>query len=150
MEKEKPQLITDINKLSEYTEEILTSLPTSEKAVVLALSGDLGVGKTTFVKMLAEHLGVTETVTSPTFTILKRYDTTSEQFPVLFHMDAYRLESDAEAKPLRLEEIFETKGVLFCIEWAEKIKNILPEDTIFYTLSITKEGVHTIQRENHS
>jgi len=149
MEHTNLQKIKSLEELSEFTKNFLTSLPESEKATVVALSGDLGVGKTTFVQTLAKQLGIVEPVTSPTFTLMKRYISTDTKFSTLVHMDAYRLESETEVRPLRLDDIFKTQGVLFCIEWAEKISSVLPKETIFLTLSIDDAGVHTIQRESN-
>ncbi len=141
------QNIPSLEALDAYTEAFIDTLSQSDEATVVALSGDLGAGKTAFVQSIAKHLGVTEPITSPTFTIMKRYETNSEQFPTLFHMDAYRLESEEEVAPLRLDSIFQTKGALFCIEWAERIKNSLPDNAVFLSLTVDVAGMHTIQRE---
>lgn len=89
---------------------------------VILLEGDLGAGKTTFTKGLAEDLGIKETVNSPTFNIIKEY--TSGRLP-LYHIDAYRLEYGG-AEELGLEEYFFGDGVTV-IEWSEFIKDLLPE-----------------------
>ncbi len=124
-------------------EQLMADLP--NKTTILALSGDLGVGKTTLVQQLAKILGIVEPITSPTFTIMKRYEIGEGNFKTLIHMDAYRLDSEAELAPLRFEELISTPNTLFCIEWAEKIKNSLPADTVWLKLEIDKEGQHTIQ-----
>lgn len=92
---------------------------------VLGLIGDLGTGKTTLTKYIAEGLGVTETITSPTFTIVNEYH--SGRMP-LFHFDAYRLEAAGDAFEIGMEEYFDRGGVCI-IEWADMIAEILPEDT---------------------
>lgn len=125
---------------------LLDTLPTNKKnAVVIALNGDLGAGKTTFVQALARVLGVIELVTSPTFTILKRYDTTHPDFTSLVHIDAYRLESETELGPLQFDDLLQDPNTLICIEWAEKIKNTLPTDTHILQLEIGNNNEHTIQ-----
>ena len=126
-----------------FLDEVLAK---QDQAVVLALSGDLGVGKTTFVQFLAKELGIEELVTSPTFTIMKRYETTSKKFHTMVHMDAYRLESESELEPLQFNELAKLPNTLLCIEWAEKIKNSLPKNTIYFSLEINKDGQHTIQK----
>jgi len=119
------------------------------QATVLVLTGDLGAGKTTFVQTLAKQLGVSDKVQSPTFTIMKNYQTQDSTFPVLVHMDAYRLESIRELVPLQFAEIQKNKDVLLCIEWGELIKEALPKN--WWQLSITEtnpaERVYTLQHK---
>ncbi len=112
-------------------------------ATVIALHGDLGAGKTTFVQALGQLLGVTEHITSPTFTIMKGYETTDAMFQNLIHMDAYRLEDISELAPLRFAEILTTPHTLFCIEWAEKIATALPAGVINLTLAVVDENTRT-------
>ena len=91
---------------------------------VIALVGDLGSGKTTLTKYIAKGLGVTEVVTSPTFTIVNEY--TSGRLP-LYHFDAYRLRDEEDAFDIGMEEYFDKGGVCI-IEWADLIEGILPDD----------------------
>lgn len=100
----------------------------TEQATLLALFGDLGAGKTTFVQALAKLLGVTETVTSPTFVIMKNYQTAYPgKFKQLSHLDCYRLETAAELKPLNFAELLKQPSTLVCVEWPERIEALLPE-----------------------
>ena len=92
---------------------------------VLALSGDLGVGKTVFTKGFAAGLGITEPVNSPTFTILQIYE--GGRMP-LYHFDVYRIEDPEEMEEVGLDEYLFGPGVCL-IEWAEQIAEILPEST---------------------
>lgn len=138
--------ITTINTLAELAAfaEVLTvtlrqRVENNDGAVVVALSGDLGAGKTTLVQLLAGGLGIGEVVTSPTFTIMKGYEASDKVFDRLVHMDAYRIESLDELKPLRPSEIFEAPRTLFCIEWAEKIAKVLPPETIFIDIKTKGE-----------
>lgn len=121
------QVITR-DSLPAMGEQFLADLGNRQRvgATVVTLSGNLGAGKTTFVQMLAEKLGVNETVTSPTFVLLKRYDTNHPHFHTLVHIDAYRIEDSSELKLLGIEEIFAEDGVLVCIEWPERVEDILP------------------------
>ncbi len=98
---------------------------------VLTLEGDLGAGKTTFTKGIAKGLGITRTVNSPTFTIVKEY---KGRLP-LFHMDVYRLEDSFE--DLGFDEYFEGDGVSI-VEWASLIKSQLPEEKL--DISIFHQG----------
>jgi tRNA threonylcarbamoyladenosine biosynthesis protein TsaE len=115
----------------------------SAGATVLALQGDLGAGKTTFVQALGTVLGVSEQITSPTFTIMKVYETTDETFTRLVHMDAYRIEDIAELPPLRFTDILATPKTLFCIEWPEKIAEALSSDILKLSLAIVDEFSRT-------
>jgi tRNA threonylcarbamoyladenosine biosynthesis protein TsaE len=104
---------------------------------IVALIGDLGTGKTTLTKYIAEGLGVTDRITSPTFTIVSEYHT--GRLP-LYHFDVYRLESSEELFETGAEEYFDAGGVCI-IEWADQIAEILPDDTICIFLEYgEKEG----------
>ena len=92
-----------------------------DEALVVGLSGHLGAGKTAFVKKLAQILGVAEEVTSPTFVIMKMYETKNANFPQLVHMDAYRLERREELEVLAFEALVADKRNLIMIEWPENI-----------------------------
>jgi len=97
------------------------------EALVVGLSGNLGSGKTAFVKAVAKELGITEMVTSPTFVSEKMYKTNNADFPRLVHIDAYRLESARELEVLDFEELVEDANSLILIEWPENVREILPE-----------------------
>jgi tRNA threonylcarbamoyladenosine biosynthesis protein TsaE len=91
---------------------------------VLALSGELGSGKTTFVKGLAKALGITDHIVSPTFVLFKPYKVKNQKFTKFVHVDAYRVEG-AELQEVGIEDYLKDDSVV-AIEWAEKIKKILP------------------------
>lgn len=98
---------------------------TLKKGDILALVGDLGTGKTTLTRAIAEGLGIKRPVTSPTFTIAKEY---REGRIPLFHMDVYRLENGDDIFDTGINEYFNGEGVCI-IEWADQIAEILPNDT---------------------
>lgn len=102
------------------------------KNAVICLNGDLGAGKTAFTKAFAKELGINETITSPTFTIVKEYESKFD----LYHMDVYRIEENYE---LGIEEYF-SKGGICIIEWSDLIKNILPQNRI--EITITTLGIN--------
>ncbi len=89
---------------------------------VIVLTGDLGTGKTAFTQSFAEKLGITQRIKSPTYTIIREYQ--SGRLP-LYHMDVYRLNGDTES--LGLEEYFEGDGICM-IEWGNLIEAELPQD----------------------
>jgi len=98
---------------------------------LLVLRGDLGTGKTTLVKGIAEALDAAEAdeVTSPTFTLLHEYDGVREDKPVkLFHLDVYRLEGERQLETLGLDDLM-TEDALVLVEWGEKFKSILKKAT---------------------
>jgi len=106
--------------------------------MVICLSGDLGSGKTTFTKGFADALGIKEPVTSPTFTIIKEYY--GGEMP-LYHMDVYRL--DDGPKDINIEEYFDKDGVTI-IEWADMIKDILPEERLDIKIGIVDDDTRVL------
>ena len=101
--------------------------------MVICLNGELGSGKTIFTKGIANGLGINETITSPTFTIIKEYD---GELP-LYHMDVYRLDGNTDG--IGIEEYF-TKGGVVIIEWADTIKDILPKERLDIKFKIVDEN----------
>ena len=111
----------------------------SVKTLVITLSGDLGAGKTTFVQELGKVLGIKEPVTSPTFTIMKQYNLDGHpDFDQLVHIDAYRFESESEAAPLHIAEFFTHPRTIICLEWPERVANIVPAENIHIRIEITE------------
>ena len=119
-----------------YARELVARLsPRSGRATVIALSGDLGAGKTTFAQGVARALGVEETVTSPTFVIEKVYELEGQKWMRLIHIDAYRLKSAHELEVLGWHGMAREPGNLILIEWPEMVAEIMPEDAIRITLT---------------
>ncbi len=109
---------------------------------VFALSGDLGAGKTQFVKGLATGLGCApDGVTSPTFTLVHEY--VAGRLP-LFHFDFYRLESEDEALGIGLDDYLSGDGIL-AIEWAEKYARLLPKETRWLVFRALPDGTRSIE-----
>ena len=100
---------------------ILDVSPSLDKATVFVLEGDLGAGKTTFVKGLEDVLNIE--ITSPTFNIIKRYDINYKGFKNLYHIDFYRIEN---VKGLEFEDILKEKENLIFIEWGSNVKESIP------------------------
>lgn len=113
--------------------------------LTIALTGDLGAGKTTFTQVFAKYLGVIEPVTSPTFTIMKQYPLEHERFDRLVHIDAYRFESEEEASPLRLEEVFAAPRTVTCVEWPERISSYLPAETIHVQIALAEGETRKVE-----
>ena len=101
--------------------------------MLICLDGELGSGKTVFTKGIANALGIQEPITSPTFSIIKEYD---GELP-LYHMDVYRL--DGVTDGVGIEEYF-NKGGVIVIEWANTIKDILPEERLDIKFKVVDEN----------
>jgi tRNA threonylcarbamoyladenosine biosynthesis protein TsaE len=105
--------------------------------MVICLNGELGSGKTMFVKGIANALGINEVITSPTFNIIKEYE---GELP-LYHLDVYRL--DEASNDIGIEEYF-SKGGIVVIEWAENIKDILPEERLDVKIKVLGENKRSL------
>ena len=125
-------------------------LAPTDQAPVVALSGDLGAGKTTFVQTLARFLGVTEPVTSPTFVLQKQYPIEHLRLRALVHMDAYRLEDSSELSTLGFADLLAQADHLVCVEWGERVASALPPHTLWLTLTVSPAGIHTIATDQCS
>lgn len=119
--------IRSLEEMDDFAEEVVRGLSPSSRAVVLALEGDLGSGKTTFTQALARVLGVSEHVTSPTFVIQKSYPLAGQNFETLVHVDAYRIDSTHELEVLGFGELLVRPKTLVCIEWPERAGTLIPE-----------------------
>lgn len=106
--------------------------------MVICLDGELGSGKTVFVKGFASALGITDNITSPTFNLIKEYDT--GELP-LYHMDMYRLEDDASS--IGVDEYF-IKGGVTIIEWADLIEESLPNERLDIKFKIVDENTRIL------
>ena len=110
--------------------------------MIICLDGELGSGKTVFTKGIANALGVKESITSPTFTIIKEYD---GELP-LYHMDVYRLNGSVEGTGI--EEYFHKGGVVV-IEWADMIHDILPEERLDIKFKVVGENSRVLILKPH-
>ena len=108
---------------------VQTLSPQQNGATVLGLYGDLGAGKTSFTQGLAQALGVSDTVVSPTFVIMKKYELNPDhlKFTSLIHIDAYRIEKPEEMIRLGWNDIISNKENLVVVEWPERVRANMPE-----------------------
>lgn len=118
---------------------IASKLIASTDARVFAFYGEMGAGKTTFIRALCDVMGVKDVVNSPTFSIVNEYLTSGSS---VYHFDFYRIKSIQEAWDMGHEEYFYSGAYCF-IEWPEKIENLLPEDSLAISI-VDKEGTRTI------
>ncbi len=115
-------------------------------ATLVTLSGELGAGKTAFTKMIANVLGVEDTVTSPTFVLEKIYMLPeSAAFDRLIHIDAYRLEEGDDLAPLGFDELMQDSKNLILLEWPEKVGDALPKPAISISLTAHEDGSRTLR-----
>lgn len=121
---------------------------------ILALSGDLGSGKTTFVQGLAKGLGIKGRVVSPTFIIMRQYTIPTSKIQhltsSLYHIDLYRLDTNLENEiaNLGLADMWGKKDNVVVIEWAEKIKELLPKNTLWISFELLSENQRKITIHN--
>lgn len=137
-----------VSTVSDYRQVITDLLAWQQtqphNSLVIALQGDLGAGKTTFVQQVAQYFGVAETVASPTFTIMKQYMLNGDTFTKLVHIDAYRIESEAELAPLHIGGLLEEEGVLACVEWPEHIQSLIPKTAVWLRITIKEDEVREV------
>ena len=107
----------------------------------IAFDGEMGAGKTTFIKAVCDELGVIDTVNSPTFSIVNDYATADGRH--IYHFDFYRLKSPQEALDFGIEEYFASNS-LCLMEWPEQIEPLLPDDTLQVTIAVGSDGSRTI------
>ena len=100
----------------------------SGEALILALQGELGAGKTTFIKGFSKALKIIEKVLSPTFVLIHRHHLKSGN---LYHIDAYRLKSEKDLLKLNIKEIFNNPKNIVLIEWADRVKKVIPKSAIW-------------------
>ena len=131
---------TTAEETQALAERIAALLPVD---ITVALHGDLGVGKTTFVQGLARGFGIQEPVTSPTFNI---YNVHRGPRRTLVHLDAYRLENPRQVEDLLLEDFLRTPWCL-AVEWPEKIAEWLTPDALHFHLGIDANDHHSVRLE---
>jgi len=133
-----------------------TLAPSSRGATLVALSGELGAGKTAFTQAVAHALGIAEAVTSPTFVLEKIYLISKRGHPMskghrmstpftrLVHIDAYRLESGSDLAPLGFNELMHDPENLVLLEWPEKVADALPPPTARIAFATRADGSRTL------
>lgn len=141
--------IKDISKIAKQViEKISAAVSVQDGAVVVALSGDLGAGKTTLVQEVAKQFGITETVISPTFTIMKSYQISHTNFNKVIHIDAYRLKSGNELVKLGWADIStDPKNIIF-VEWPEQVPELMDDAILKISLSHKDEKTRIIGLKN--
>lgn len=132
------KVIQMLPDLQEEAARFVATLTPTTHATLVTLSGELGAGKTAFIKAAAKALGVEETVNSPTFVLEKIYLLPEGRtFKRLLHIDAYRLEQGSELTSLGFDESMKDPGNLVMLEWPERVRDALPKPaaTISFTVN---------------
>ena len=133
-----------LSALPLFARDVLAKLAPKNTATIVALVGDLGAGKTTFVQALGRELGITETMQSPTYVLMKKYQTTNSKFQTLIHIDSYRLEDSKEFTALRPEQFLQDQKALVVVEWPEKVAGALPPADL--TINFSSDGAKEVER----
>jgi len=118
----------------------------NKKALVLGLKGDLGSGKTTFLQGFAKGLGIKQKVLSPTFLIMKKLKRTGSNF--FYHFDCYRVRKPKEILSLGFKEIISNPENIIGIEWADRVKKILPKNTVWIGFEFVDRNKRKVQIRN--
>ena len=117
-------------------------LNTFKEESIFAFYAEMGVGKTTFIRYLAKAMGIEDEVSSPTYGFVNEYE--SPYFGTVHHFDLYRIEDEAEAYDIGIEEYLYGEEKVF-IEWAENIDNLLPESCVRVTITKDDQGGRRIE-----
>ena len=133
-------MIPSVEALPQAAQEFLSLM---DDATVYTFEGEMGAGKTTFIKAICEELGVEDVINSPTFAIINEYRS-SETGELIYHFDFYRINKLSEAEDIGTEDYFYS-GALCFIEWPEKIEELLPGDVVEVAITENPDGSRTVE-----
>lgn len=138
-------ITTSAKETKNLGEKYGTGLVRANRSVILALGGDLGSGKTTFLQGFAKGLGIKRRVVSPTFILMRKYDI--ERGRVFYHIDLYRLDESAgeELANLGFDEIIGDPTSIVAVEWAEKAQKDLPKETVWIDFEYVDKNKRKIE-----
>lgn len=134
--------IRNLDSIREAAREFIGGM---DDRTVFAFHGQMGAGKTTFIKAICEELGVDDVINSPTFAIINEYRS-AETGELIYHFDFYRIDTPGEAQAIGTEDYFDS-GALCLIEWPEKIEELLPADTVKVTITENEDGSRAVTVE---
>jgi len=126
----------EVNGLAGLDQAAQAILAHAQQERIFIFEGEMGAGKTTLIKALAKAMGVTEVVTSPTFSIVNEYDASGK---IIYHFDFYRIKNLQEAYDIGYEEYFYSGNTCF-IEWPEKVESLLPEHYLKIEITAPNES----------
>ncbi len=133
--------INNLDSINEAAKEFIAQI---DQDTVFAFHGEMGAGKTTFIKAICEELGVEDVINSPTFAIVNEYRTATAE--LVYHFDFYRINKPEEAFDFGYEDYLYS-GALCFIEWPEKIEDLLPGDAVHVTITQNDDDTRTIKIE---
>ena len=127
------EITFSLEEINDVAQQILDQNPNK----VILFHGEMGVGKTTLIKVLAKKLGVTEATSSPTFSLVNEYQASNNQ--LVYHFDFYRINTETEALDMGVDDYLYSNNWCF-IEWADKIPNLIPDSHSVITISLQADG----------
>ena len=133
------ELIFTLDKIQQAAKDLLAATTLYK---VFALEGEMGAGKTTFIHALCEAMGVTDSISSPTFSIINQYKTLSGQ--TVYHMDLYRIKDEQEAINAGIEDCLYS-GNACLVDWPEKIPAVFPAETLYITITAVDTNTRKLQ-----
>ena len=131
----------DLGNIDDAAGQLLASFP---EARIFAFYGEMGAGKTTFIKAVCRHFGVDQFVTSPTFALVNEYRD-NEKGKSFFHFDFYRIETLEEVLDMGYEDYFYSDSICF-IEWPEKISGLLPSGALRISIDVLDDGKRRLRK----
>ena len=132
--------IRDISTIHESARQFIAAMG---DRTIFAFYGNMGAGKTTFIKAICEELGVEDVITSPTFAIVNEYRS-EETSELIYHFDFYRIKKLEEVYDMGYEDYFYS-GCLCFIEWPELIEDLLPEDAVRVQIEEREDGTRIVE-----
>jgi tRNA threonylcarbamoyladenosine biosynthesis protein TsaE len=127
------EITFSLEEINEVAQQILDQNPNK----VILFHGEMGIGKTTLIKVLAKKLGVIEATSSPTFSLVNEYQASNNQ--LVYHFDFYRINTETEALDMGVDDYLYSNNWCF-IEWADKIPNLIPDSHSVITISLQADG----------
>jgi tRNA threonylcarbamoyladenosine biosynthesis protein TsaE len=133
-------IVFSLDQIQEAVQQIIAQNP---KKIIL-FNGEMGAGKTTFIKQLCKSMGVQDTISSPTFSLVNEYHTADNQ--TIYHFDFYRLNRESEALDMGVEDYLFSGNWCF-IEWSEKISSLIPDEHTVITIQVNPDGKRQLHLE---
>jgi tRNA threonylcarbamoyladenosine biosynthesis protein TsaE len=130
--------IESINSINECARVFISQMGANK---IFLFNGNMGVGKTTFIKSICKELGIKDTVNSPTFSIINEYKT--DDNIIIYHFDCYRINKIEDALEIGIEEYLESGNICF-IEWAENIASLLPDNFVTIQIEENEDGSRNV------